>query len=92
MFSMMTEKQLFSVLVRMAGVLVVLVGLKAVAQNALLYFWPPSYHGVEWPKEFLYCAVVLLLGTILVRWPNWVVHLAWLEELPTIGRSEDEET
>jgi hypothetical protein len=89
----MTEKQLFSVLVRMLGVLVVLVGLRAVAQDLMIIVWPPTYSAnVEWSKEWLYCSTVLVLGAILVRWPDWVVHLAWLEKLPTIGRPNDDET
>ena len=86
----MTEKQLFSVLVRMLGVLVVLVGLRCVAQDLIAYFWDTYPLSMPWSKEWLYCAIILVVGAILIRWPDCVVHLAW-DKLPTIGRPNDEE-
>ncbi len=91
----MNEKQLFSVLVRGVGVLVFLNGLS----NLYVVL-------VEWKFELpvartlvtamtapnvIYVVLALILGVTMIRWPEWVVHLAWMERLPTIGRMQDDE-
>jgi hypothetical protein len=91
----MTEKQLFRVLVRAMGILVFMQGLAELhVAGAQWVFMPDSQRhfviGLTAPNA-VYGVVVLALGATMIRWPEWLVGLAWLERLPTIGRMTDEE-
>ena len=83
----MSEKQAFGVLVRGVGALVFLEGLRALwfafAQWAMRAFGGVTFAMAA--PGLIYGLVALTLGTTLIRWPQWLVHLAWLEKLPTIG-------
>ena len=41
--------------------------------------------------SLIYGLFAMALGTTMIRWPGWLVHLAWLERLPTIGRMPDDD-
>jgi hypothetical protein len=91
----MSEKQVFGVLVRAIGVFVFLDGLKTV----WFAFWQWGIRGTSAGAfdllimgSSLYGVLSVVLGAIMIRWPDWVVHLAWLERLPTIGRMPDDDT
>lgn len=91
----MSEKQLFSVLVRSIGVLVFMSGLSSLYVTLAQWFEsviPQSLVEAAMAQNVIFFLVALILGAAMVRWPQWVVHLAWLERLPTIGRIKDEET
>lgn len=86
------EKQLFGVLVRAVGVLIFF--------DAFRVFWigcnqwvfprtsaPVSVFFLELvAPNLMYGLLVMVIGATMIRWPGWVVHLAWLERLPAIGR------
>jgi hypothetical protein len=82
-----SEKQAFSVLVRALGVLVFLVGLRTLwflfAQGLI-----PEFHHLIEAANVAYGIVATVLGATMIRWPQWVVLIAWLRRLPTIGRME----
>ncbi len=89
----MSEKQIFSVLVRAIGILVFVEGLRvlwfAVAECCI-----PATAVREMPlavaaPSLLYGVFTMVLGLTMIRWPQWLVHLAWLERLPTVGRMEE---
>ena len=86
------ERQIFSVLVRAIGILVFIEGLRvlwfAVAECI------PATAVREMPlavvaPSLLYGVLTMVLGLTMIRWPQWLVHLAWLERLPTIGRTDE---
>jgi len=86
------EKQLFGVLVRAMGFFVFMEGFRVVwtasAQWVLRDAPASIYYGPLAPN-LMYALFVMILGTTMVRWPGWLVHLAWLERLPTIGPRDD---
>jgi hypothetical protein len=92
----MNEKQLFSVLVRAVGIIVFLEGLRTFWLVFVQWALPP----INIPGWGLALAVptlsyglfTVVLGSTMIRWPGWLVHLAWLERLPTIGRMPDDES
>ncbi len=86
----MSEKQAFGVLVRAVGVLVFLDGLKAL-WFAFAEWVLPSVR--EMPFALIAPSLIFGLGTItlgfaMIRWPQRLVHIAWMEKLPTVGRME----
>ena len=88
----MSEKQMFGVLVRAVGVLVFLEGLRTFWFAFAQWGIPATAIrdltlAVEAPS-LAYGLFAMLLGSTMIRWPEWLVHLAWLERLPTIGRME----
>jgi hypothetical protein len=91
----MTEKQLFAVLVRAFGILIFLQGLE-ILWFALSALAVPTQRDFFLPVEaprLVYGLVSMVVGGSMIRWPGWVVHLAWLERLPTIGRTgRDDDT
>jgi hypothetical protein len=40
--------------------------------------------------NLMYGLLLMVLGSTMIRWPQWLVHLAWLENLPTIGRMSND--
>jgi hypothetical protein len=91
----MSEKQLFSVLVRGVGLLVFVHGVDAFYLAVVewyLNFGPPEYLPKVLASRVVYGFVAMLLGAIMTRWPQGLVQLAWLERLPTIGRMPDEDS
>jgi hypothetical protein len=92
----MSEKQLFGVLVRGIGVLTFI--------DAFRVFWigctqwvfprtsaPVSIFFLELvAPNLMYGLLLMVLGSTMIRWPQWLVHLAWLENLPTIGRMSND--
>jgi hypothetical protein len=88
-----SEKQAFGVLVRAIGVLVFLEGLR----TFWFGFWEWGMRGTSVGtlnfaivgSSLVYGVFAIVLGATMIRWPDWVVHLAWLERLPTIGRMTD---
>jgi hypothetical protein len=92
----MNEKQMFSVLVRGVGLVVFLNGSRALWLSFMVWVWRDSMYRSVFPPEFgtqdlIYGLLVLVLGLTMIRWPGWLVNLAWLEKLPTIGRMPDDE-
>ena len=90
----MTEKQLFGVLVRAMGILVFMEGLAQLYVACAQWVFTPDAQrhfviGMTAPGV-AYGLVVIVLGATMIRWPQWLVYLAWLERLPTIGRMTDE--
>jgi hypothetical protein len=92
-----SEKKLFGVLVRAIGVLVFLEGLTT--SWFAFWQWGIRYTSVGMlafelvGSSLVYGVLAVVLGATMTRWPDWVVHLAWLERLPTIGRMpEDDES
>lgn len=90
----MTEKQLFRVLVRAMGILVFMQGLAALYVACAQWLFTPDsqrhFFIAMTAPNVLYGVAVLILGATMIRWPEWLVYLAWLERLPTIGRMIDE--
>lgn len=82
----MGEKQLFGVLVRTVGVLVFLEGGRSLWVSFMVWVWRDTMLGHGFPPEFgtqdlVYGLLVLMLGFITIRWPEWIVRLAWPKEL-----------
>ena len=90
----MTEKQLFRVLVRAIGILVFMQGIGSLYVGCVRWafagFERPLVNGLT-TLDLMYASVVLAVGATMVRWPDWVVRLAWLEKLPTIGHMPDDD-
>lgn len=92
----MSEKQMFGVFVRALGVLVFVEGLR-VFWFAYAQWGIPATAIRDVPlaavaPSLLYGLFAMVLGTTMIRWPAWLVHLAWLEKLPTIGKPPNDET
>ena len=79
----MTEKQAFSVLVRALGVLVVLNGCRWLWIPFINWAWPYAFPRGPEPfvavQDLVYAVLVVLLVSIMIRRPEWVVRLAWPE-------------
>ena len=88
----MNEKQAFSLLVRAIGILVFLDGLKVFSTTLLQwefqFLMPHDMPFAVVAPSLVYGLLAMLLGAVMTRWPCWLVRLAWLERLPTIGRME----
>jgi hypothetical protein len=89
------EKQLFGVLVRAMGVLFLIDGFRT------LWLISAQWAFGTRPQEFfleltapnlLYGLLLIVLASTMIRWPGWVVTLAWLDHLPTIGRDTNGES
>jgi hypothetical protein len=89
------EKQVFSVLVRGLGILVFLHGLSSLYVDLAQWEFEPAvtrtFVTAMIAPNVIYSLLAVVLGITMVRWPQWLVHLAWLERLPTIGRMTDDE-
>ena len=79
----MNEKQMFSVLVRALGVLVVLDGAKQVWYVFARLIWTDGRYLYSFSQNLTYTLVVLALGAIIIRQPEWFVRLAWPESEST---------
>ncbi len=91
----MNEKQLFSVLVRGLGVLVFVEGLNTlytafVSWEIFKNTVNQSFVVAAMTSGLIYALFALALGVAMIRWPEWLVRLAWLERLPTIDRMDDD--
>ena len=92
----MTEKQLFGVLVRGIGVITFIDGFRVFWIGCTQWVFPPTSGPVSlffWDlvaPNLMYGPLLMVLGFTMIRWPQWLVHLAWLENLPTIGRTSDD--
>ena len=89
----MHEKRLFSILVRMVGIFFFMDGFRAVwssvakwVDTGMLTFAP-----VVDVSNLILGLIVMAAGVAIFRRPGWVVDLAWLERLPTIGRMTDDQ-
>jgi hypothetical protein len=93
----MSEKQIFSALVRAVGIIVFLEGLRTFWIAFVQYVLPITFPVPGWGLALAvptlsYGLFSIVLGSTMIRWPEWLVHLAWLERLPTIGRMPDDES
>jgi hypothetical protein len=82
-----SEKQLFSVLVRAVGIVVFLDGFRVLwfAVAAWLFPFTPEQ---RWPfamvePNLAYGLLVVVLGAMMFRWPEWLLNLAWPPEPPS---------
>lgn len=79
----MNDKQLFGVLIRWLGVVVLLQGVRALAVDVMIWT-TPSRFGSRPPllggQEQIYVTLILVIGLIMIRWPEWVVQLAWFDK------------
>ncbi len=80
----MTEKQSFSVLVRALGVLVVLSGGRIFWFTLINFVWPYAFPRGPEPfvavQDLVYSLLVFVLGSTMIRYPEWVVRFAWPEK------------
>jgi hypothetical protein len=76
----MTEKQSFSVFVRALGVLVVMDGLRQVWFVVARLVWTDGRYLYSFSQNLTYTLVLLAVGAIIVRSPEWVVRFAWPQE------------
>ena len=82
----MDEKQMFGALVRAVGILIFLEGLRTVwlalaewaFPNSALRGFPLSVMA----PNMVYAVFDMVLGSTMIRWPQWLVRLAWLEKSP----------
>ena len=83
----MSEKQIFSVLVRAVRILVFLEGLRVFWFAFTQYILPATaIHDLPLAyaaPSLAYGLFAMVLGSTMIRWPGWLVRLAWLEKLPT---------
>jgi len=83
------EKQLFGVFVRAIGILVFMTGLQVFWLTSAQWLFPRPFGDNFFldlvAPSMIYGLLAMVLGAAMVRWPQWVVHLAWLEKLPTIN-------
>jgi hypothetical protein len=74
------EKQMFSVLVRALGVLVVLDGARQFWYLVARLVWTEDAHYLyPFSQNLTYTLVVLAFGAIIIRQPDWFVRFAWPE-------------
>ena|SRR5271166_5805231 len=88
----MNEKQLFGVLVRAMGIFVFMEGFQVLwtaSAQWILRDTPTAIYYGPVASNLMYALFVMILGGTMIRWPGWLVQLAWLERLPTIGRRDD---
>ena len=75
------EKELFEVLVRALGVLVLLHGARMFWLVFINWAWPYAFpRGMEpyvWDQDFVYALLVLALGTTMTRHPKLVVSFSY---------------
>jgi hypothetical protein len=76
----LSEKQFFSVLVRALGVLVVLTGARQLWFVLTRFAYPASVFRYPVSQDVIYAFVVIVLGLIMMRWPQWIVRFAWGQE------------
>jgi len=76
----MTEKQVFGLIVRGLGVLVILDGARQAWFLIMRFAYPPSVFHYPFSLDLLYAVVVLMVGLALMRSPEMIVRLAWSEE------------
>lgn len=92
----MSEKQLFSVLVRGVGVLVFMHGLSGLYVALAQWEFEPAvtrtFVTAMLAPNVIYTLSALILGITMIRWPQWLVRLAWLERLPTISPVANDDT
>jgi hypothetical protein len=68
---------LFGVLVRTAGVFAAVDGVKQASYLILRLLYGPRGFHFPLSLDVLQTVVMLALGAILIRWPNWIVRFAW---------------
>lgn len=94
----MSEKQLFAVLVRGIGIITFIDAFRVFWNGCISWMFPRTSAPVSvffWElvaPNLIYGLLLMVLGSTMIRWPQWLVHLAWLEKLPTIGRTSDDES
>jgi hypothetical protein len=81
------EKQIFGLFVRMVGVLIFFEGGRSLWFSLVVWVWradtklvggfPPNFG----TYDLVYGLLVLVLGFTTIRWPEWIVRLAWPKEL-----------
>jgi hypothetical protein len=92
------EKQLFGVLVRAMGVLTFMDAFRIFWNGCIQWIFPRTSAPISVfflemvAPNLSYGLLVMILGASMIRWPGWVVHLAWLDHLPTIGREPGSES
>ena len=75
----MNEKQMFSVLVRALGVLVVLDGARQFWYLLARLIWTDARYLYSFSQDLTYTLVILAFGAIIIRQPDWFVRFAWPE-------------
>jgi hypothetical protein len=73
------EKQMFSVLVRALGVLVVLDGARQFWYLLARLVWTDARYLYSFSQDLTYTLVILAFGAIIIRQPDWFVRIAWPE-------------
>jgi len=73
------EKQMFSVLVRALGVLVVLDGARQFWYLLARLIWTDARYLYSFSQDLTYTLVILAFGAIIIRQPDWFVRFAWPE-------------
>src|SRR6266852_8676547 len=74
------EKQTFGVLVRAIGVVIVLNGARQFWFEVVRFAFPPSVFRYPVSQDLLYAFILIALGAIMIRWPDWIVCFAWPQE------------
>lgn len=78
----MSDKQMFKVLVRWLGIIIFLSGVQglvadlAIWTSAARYGALPPFSGYQ---EIIYVGVIILLGLVMIRFPEWIVQITWFE-------------
>jgi hypothetical protein len=75
-----TEKQIFSAFVRASGVLVVLDGLKQFWYVLARLVWTDGHYLYSFSQDLTYTLIILAVGAIIIRQPDWFVRFAWPPE------------
>jgi hypothetical protein len=76
----MSEKQCFGVLVRALGVLVVLTGARQLWFVLTRFEYPAEAFRYPLSQDVVYAFIVIVLGLIMTRWPQWIVRFAFGQE------------
>jgi len=79
-----SDRQLFGVLVRVLGMSVIFAHVRTYYETLMGWAWPVvalnGYVRPVDPQDVVYCLLVLTLGLIMVRAPEWVAQFAWPKE------------
>jgi hypothetical protein len=78
----MTERQMFRAIVRGVGVFLAAYGVEhyLFILDRLLRLFPNAPYRYSTPQDFMDASIVMVLGYLLIRKPDWIIRFAYDRE------------